>query len=172
MSGRAASVWQDQLRNALLTICAVLLVVLIVMWFRSYVVADAWTYRHTRTAEDGATKVRMLGTWWARGSLVLHHYDWRIFTHAPLAGHVVRWTRHPESTAAAGLVHLNPKQLPLGFGYASDTTGASRRAIVIPAWLPALALALPLAWSGRRSYIRRRRSLLGLCARCGYDPGQ
>jgi hypothetical protein len=146
-----------------------LVTILIVMWFRSYRVTDAWSYRHMRTADDGGTNVRMLGVWWASGSLVLHHDTWRIFTHAPHDGSIVRWTRHPRSTAADGLVHVNPKQLPLGFAYASDTGGASSTAIVIPMWVPVLPLALPVAWCGRRSCVRRRRSRLGLCARCGYD---
>lgn len=169
MSARARSALLHQLRNVLLALCVCLLAILILMWFRSYRVTDAWSYRQGRMGDDGGTDVRVIGVWWARGSMVLHHDNWRVFTHAPPRAHVVRWTRHPLSSAVDGLVHFNPKQLPLGLGYASDTTGASSRAIVIPAWLPALALALPLAWSGRRSYVRRRRSRLGLCARCGYD---
>jgi hypothetical protein len=158
----------SQLRRLLLTLGICLLVILMAMWFRSYRVTDAWSYRHTHTA-DGGTNVRMLGIWWARGSLVLHHDTWRVVTHAPHDGSIVRWTRHPPSTAAEGLVHINPQQLPLGFAYASETDGASSTAIALPAWAPVVALALPVAWCGRGAYVRRRRSRLGLCARCGYD---
>lgn len=170
MSGRSPSgaAWA-QLRGVVLTFCVSLLVILVVMWLRSYRVSDAWTYRHTGAADDGAMKVRTFGVWWARGSMVMQYDAWQVFTHVRPGRHAVRWTRHPASTASEGLVHVKPKQLPLGFMYAGDTVGASSRAIAVPAWLPVLVLGLSVAWFGRRSYVRWRRNRLGLCPRCGYD---
>ena len=169
MSEHARSALWRQLRMVLLAVCVSLLAILILMWFRSYRVTDAWSYRHASAAGDGGTNVRVIGVWWARGSMALHRDEWLIFTHAPIPRRVVRWTRHPQSTAVNGLVHFKPKQLPLGFGYGSDTSGASSRAFILPAWLPVLVLALPVVWWGRRAYVRQRRDRLGLCARCGYD---
>ena len=170
MSGPSArGTTRGQISNALFAFCLCLLAILIVMWFRSYRVSDAWTYRHSSAVADGATNVRTFGVWWARGSMVMQYDAWQVFTHALPRRHAVRWMRHPVSTVAEGLVHVNPKQLPLGFMYAGDNVSASSRAIAVPAWLPVLALALSVGWLGRRSYVQRRRNRLGLCPRCGYD---
>jgi hypothetical protein len=63
----------------------------------------------------------------------------------------------------------------LGFDYLARDVGRPSfgtlafRRVVLPMWLPVLLAALPPAIALARRERRRRRTLKGLCPRCGYD---
>jgi hypothetical protein len=150
---------------------ALLLLLAVAMWVRSYRVMDTLHWqRSTKVGDTWRTVHRAI--FCTRGDIVVSHFPSQSIR---AAGVEPGWK--------FGFAHATPEDVPAifafasgrpewGFVWARDYYGPASLAIGVPLWLIVL-VATPLpagwAWQARRRLVASRRRAAGLCPICGYD---
>jgi hypothetical protein len=159
------------LRNTALILSLLLCLTSLIMWPRSYYIADGISHgRNAYSPDDGSLIRRIRGVESNRGHVQIGfgHFSSLMFSAVTLMdeGTHVSHASPPLHESSGGLVWSH-----LGFAYKRwDTTGMlSLRALTIPDWFISLLFAIaPAIWLIKRL---RRSSRLSSnrCPTCGYD---
>ena len=159
-----------------------LFVAVVVLWARSHSGSDYVSRGKLLSSGPQEVTSRVHEVRWTRGGIHLTAGEHTYFPHGVSVPLVEGERAAYWGWGRLGVGHVGWEELPrrsfwnrLGFhhysgqGFVTSFSSESTDGIVVPAWLPAVILAIPpLVWV-RRVVGDRRRSGRGLCASCGYD---
>jgi hypothetical protein len=161
-----------------------LFVAVCVLWVRSYSGSDYLSRWRLLSSSRQAMTSRVHQVRWTRGRVHLTAGEHTVYPHyvasLPVVGEGERSPRW--GWGRLGARHPGWGELPqrsfwnvLGFhryrgqGSVGSSFSELTDGIVVPAWLPAVILAIPpLLWVHRKTR-HRRRTRRGICVVCGYD---
>jgi hypothetical protein len=155
---------------------ALLLLLSIALWVRSYRSADAiHLQRSARDAnEAGVWRTRHFGVLGTRGKVVLYRQTSQSVgaEDSPLRPLRVAHLQSLPTDILTALPRGATSSEGFGFAVVREISGPGSAAVVAPFWAVTVALA-PFALlamrDARARTTRRRRGRLGLCPACGYD---
>jgi hypothetical protein len=156
----------------LLTACA--------LWIRGFWAGETFIGAHSRVVDHDQLSRELIFISGSRQFWLTYRVQWRYLADTEIAESQRRswfnfshYSEPPERFTILAGASSSPVWNRVGFAYWTRWGSQSfDRNWTVPFWFPIVLLGPLPAWWFRRTYagrLQRRRAVLGLCVRCGYD---